>query len=434
MGHLTGEFIIHHRKILVLVLSATPMFFLASCRPTQYPVDQNINITGLDLDEALNRYTQTRPVAGSDAQLLIDGDQSFSAIIDLIESAQDHINVQTLNFDSDDDQPLKLGLEIARHLVAKARQGVQVNVIIDPVFQKYIAKPTALDLLRTGNVNVRLFSPPLRKILMGKLLYRTHKKMFIADGKRAIVGGSNLGSRYLGQDQWRDTNVDLTGPVVATVQREFLRDWQNLGPQVEDSTRFFPPLAPTGRLAVRVVDQRPAENSYDINQTVLIAIRSAQDHIYIETPYFNPTSWLARELLDAARRGVYVCVLTNSEESSNMVPLYWSAAYNFKSFVDQGVHIFLWNRGKRAIHSKIFVVDDRLAMISSFNFSHRSTLWDAENGVVCTDPSFVDSVRQMVEKDFTYQFIFKVDSRWLADQGREKHSLWSLTHTFGWLF
>jgi len=434
MGQLSGEFILHHRKILTIVLSATPTFLIASCKPAPTPVNQNVDVNNITIDQALDRYTPTRSVPASSAQLLIDGDKSFQAIVDLIESARDHINVQTLNFDSDDDQPQKLGLEIARLLAKKARQGVLVNVIIDPVFQKYIAKPIALEILQAGNVNVRFFTPPLRKILMGKLLYRTHKKMFIADGARAIVGGSNLGSRYLSSKQWRDTNVTLTGPVVAAIQREFLHDWKNLGPDFSDDKRFFPPLPPTGNMSVRIVDQRPAENDFNINQTVLVAIRAAKESILIETPYFNPTRWLAQELQNAAQRGVRVCVLTNSEESSNMVPLYWSAAHNFKTLIQNGIHLFLWDRGKRAIHSKVFVVDRQFAMISSFNFSHRSTLWDAENGVVMTDPDFVAQTRQMIEADFAKPFIFQINTPWLAAQGREKHSIWRLTHTFGWLF
>lgn len=426
------RFIWVNRRMVLLAVFAVFMLPFAALAMAA-PVDPEIDLAGLDFDEALDRYTAARREGGR-VSLLIDGEETYRAFLDLIASAEDHLHVQTLNFDTDEDQAEQRGLEIARRLADRARTGVRVRVILDTVFQNYISRPVAVPLLCAGGVDVRGYMPPLGQLVPGRVLYRTHKKMIIADGARAIVGGSNLGSRYLGADQWRDTNAYLAGPVVAALQQEFLRDWANLGDPAEPNPCHFPPLATAGNVAIRAIDQRPADGAFNINHAVLIAVRLARHRIDIETPGFHPPDWLARELRAAAGRGVRVRVLTNSETSTNFPAAYWSGAYHFDELVRGGIEIHLWDRGRRTIHSKVLVVDDRLAMIGSYNFSNRSSLWDAENGIVTTDPPTVASVRRMVDADFGREFVVRVDEAWLHAQTADVRSRWRLGHAFGWLF
>jgi cardiolipin synthase len=402
---------------------------LPSCSPMSDAVPVDVEVAGDNLNAILDVYTDSRRDADSAMELFSEGEQAYAAFVEVIESAKDHINIESLNFDTDE-----LGIEMAERLADKARAGVEVNVILDPVFQKFIAEPTAVKILLEGGVHVRYFMPPLEKLLLEQVTYRTHKKLLVADGLRAITGGSNFGSRYLGADQWRDTNVLLTGPVVASVQREFLRDWQALGDAVTDEDWFFPSLSPTGDLAIRVLDQRPAEDDFDISQAVLIALRAAEDEIVFETPYFNPPDWLAEELVAAAGRGVRVRVLVNSRESSDMTEMYWASAFHFQDLIANGVEVYLWDRGDRTIHSKVLVVDDRLALVTSYNFSYRSSILDAENGVIFTDSEPVARIRAMLEEDFDQDFIFAVDQTWLGLQAAMEEESWRMANIFGWLF
>src|SRR6185369_11921240 len=62
-----------------------------------------------------------------------------------------------------------------------------------------------------------------------QLNFRNHRKIVIADGKCAFVGGHNVGDEYLGLDPkfgpWRDTHVKVVGPVVQCVQVSWAEDW-----------------------------------------------------------------------------------------------------------------------------------------------------------------------------------------------------------------
>ncbi len=386
-----------------------------------------------DYDALFDRYTDSRVDQGSSMQLLIDGEQAYPAFRGLIENAREHIHIETLVFDNDTQRPPELGLEFAQLLADKAEQGVEVNVIVDKLSQRYASTDEINGLLRDGKINTRFFFGP-GAIPFQRTLYRQHKKILIVDGRTAIIGGMNYGMRYLNKDQWRDTNVMLTGPVVASIQREFLRDWEELDGPIADPSRYYPPLTPTGDLGVRVVDQRPLSDDFDINYAITIALHLAAHSVLIEAPYLNPSDDLLAELLAAAARGVEVCILTNDQDSMDVADSFYQAAYWFETLLNGGVRVFLWQRGSRTMHSKAMVVDDDFAMISSYNFNLRSILWDTENAAIFRDPPAVQAVRQMIEADLYTEWTTEIDAAWIAEQPDELWESVRLLHAFYWFY
>lgn len=386
-----------------------------------------------ELGELLNLYTDSWVDHGNTMELLLDGEQAYPAFRDLIENAREHIHIETLVFDNDTNRRPDLGMEFAQLLADKADQGVEVKIIADKIAQRYASTEEINQLLRKSKVNIRYYFGPGAWPFQ-RTLYRQHKKMLIIDGRTAIIGGMNYGTRYLGNEQWRDSNVLLTGPVVASVQREFLRDWEELDGPVADPTRYFPPLAPTGDLGVRMIDQRPLAGDFSINYAVTIALHLAQRSVLIEAPYFNPSDDLLAELLAAAARGVDVCILTNDLNSMDIADAFYQAAYWFETLLNGGVRVFLWQRGERTMHSKAMVVDDDFAMISSYNFNLRSILWDTENAAIFRDPPAVEAVRQMIENDLNAEWTRGIDAAWMAEQPDEIWETARLLHAFHWFY
>jgi len=418
----------------VLTLASAGLLLLGACVHWPDTTPPDIDVSGRTIDQLLDRYTDSHRDADSNMGLLIDGPDSYAAFMDLIESAEDHINIETLNFDDDSGQPRDLSMEFARLLADKARAGVQVNLIIDPVMQLALSSPEIVMVLTEGGVNYRDFVLP-GGWLDDQLMRRTHKKILLVDGRRAIIGGMNYGWLYFAENQWRDTNVLVTGPVVATVQREFLRDWGTLGNDIGDRQRYFPELEATGDLAIRAIDQRPTQGDIDLNAAILIALRSADLSIDIEAPYFNPTEWLAEELLATSARGVEVRILVNSDASLNVEGTFPMTAYWFDAMLDGGVRMFMWDQGvHRTMHSKAIVVDSKMAMVSTHNLNLRSLVWDAENGVIFTDPEAIDAVRAMVEADFAHDWVIEVDRAWLDAVPPEERASWDEGRFWAWLF
>ncbi len=412
-------------------------FIPISCIPDfsyTIPIDDayqlNINDINEDINSLLDRYTDTQQIGDSNMTIILSGQPAYDAFYNLIATAQNHINIETFQFDNDSYQPKDTGMEFINLLIAKAKQGVEVNIIIDPLAQTFNSFLTRTQKLKRGGVNVVYYDAPGRKGAdINRLYYRTHKKILIVDGKKAIIGGMNYGFLYFGENQWRDTSVLLEGPVVAKVQDDFLRDWQALGRKISQNiNNYYPELKKAGEYSIRIIDQRPAQKDFDINTAVLIALRQAKEHIDIEAPYFNPSDWLVDEFRDASARGVKIRILTNSQEGDDVMLSYTNTAYWFEPMISIGVEIYLWDIPHKTMHSKAIVVDDKFAMIGSYNFNIRSIGWDAEQAAIFTDEQAVKTVQEMLNDDFNCSCIFRVTQEWIDAHRIEQNASWNIWH------
>ncbi len=425
--------------LLVLQLIAlTQMSCSSSSNTTDifgYLVNDNIIVdVNDDINRLLNEFTDSEKVSGNTAELLIDGPDSYEAFVNLIKSAQKSINIETLDFDDDSNQPENISLEFIQLLTEKAKQGIPVKVVVDKTSQMFL-NPDLPDKLIAGGVDVKYYSVPQNiNPAFPRFFYHTHKKLLIIDGKQAIVGGMNFGYRYFGPEQWRDTNVLLQGPIVASLQRQFFRDWETLGGQASNDKRFFPELGQVGETNIRAIDQKPAQNDFDINNAVLIALRSAKHKIDIETPYFNPSKWLADEIKAACKRGIEIRILTNSEESNDITESFMISAYNFEEMLKLGIRVFVWNAQNRTMHSKVMTVDDSFAMIGSYNFNRRSIMWDAEDAVIFTDSESVNMFSDMLDNDFNSETAFEITIDWINSRDKQERQSWKDWQILNWLF
>ena len=101
-------------------------------------------------------------------------------------------------------------------------------VLYDELGSKDLS-PEYLGELRDGGVEIVPFNTTQGKGNRFRLNFRNQRKIAVVDGKVAYVGGHNVGDEYLGKDPvlspWRDTHVELRGPVVICVQVPFVEDW-----------------------------------------------------------------------------------------------------------------------------------------------------------------------------------------------------------------
>jgi cardiolipin synthase len=182
--------------------------------------------------------------AGNRAVLLEDGPATYRAMMAAIRGAKDHVNLETYIFEDDD-----VGREFADLLLEKQAAGVQVNLIYDSVGS--IRTPRAFfERLNAGGVNTLEFNPvnPLTAKKGWQVNNRDHRKLLIVDGRIAFVGGINISNVYSSGSSptrstpasaktggWRDTQVQIEGPVVAEFQKLFLATWEKQhGPALAD--------------------------------------------------------------------------------------------------------------------------------------------------------------------------------------------------------
>ena len=172
--------------------------------------------------DALTALSSMPFLSGNRVRVLVNGPQAFDAIFAAIDQARDYVIVQFFIIRDD-----RLGRALADKLLARAAAGVRVHVLYDGI-GSYELPNRYIHRLRHGGVEIHAFSTR-RFINRFQLNFRNHRKIVVIDGERAFVGGLNVGVEYLGEKPplapWRDTHLDISGPVVASIQAVFAEDW-----------------------------------------------------------------------------------------------------------------------------------------------------------------------------------------------------------------
>jgi cardiolipin synthase len=325
-------------------------------------------------------------------------------------SAVDHINLETYIFDDDE-----VGQRFARVLAAKQSQGVQVNLVRDSV-GTLGTPPAFFEELAASGIAVLEFNPvnPLRARAGWELNQRDHRKLLIVDGHTAFLGGINISSVYstgsfsrssgrlpkgqpgtAADTSWRDTHLQLQGPVVAELQKLFLAAWeQQKGPPLA-ARNYFPAPVVAGKEVVRAIGSSPEDPFSRIYATLLSAIASAETSVYITNAYFAPDPQLLAALKAAAARDVDVILILPSHTDSWLV--FHAGRGYYEELLSAGVKIF--ERRGAVLHSKTALIDGVWATIGSTNLDWRSFLHNHELNAVVLGTDFGSQVGTMFEAD-----------------------------------
>lgn len=327
-------------------------------------------------------------VEGNSTRILRDGKQTFPAVFAAIEAAQHHINLEYYILEDIEYQ----GKCLSDILIRKRRQGVAVHVIYDSFGSS--ATPAAFfDKLKKGGINVLQFNPinPLETKKGYEPLDRDHRKILVVDGKVAILGGINLSTTYQSSgkgksgaakghenDYWRDTDVEIRGPVVASIQKLFVRQWQKEGGGAIDDRTFYPELAPQGSELVRMIGSTPDKEIPRYYVTLISAIRSAQKNIWLTAAYFFPTDEQVDDLIAAAKSGVDVRIIMPDKSDAGIAIVMQHKHYT--KLLKGGVR--LWETHGVVQHSKTVTIDGVWSVIGSSNIDQRSVVFNDESDVV----------------------------------------------------
>ena len=332
----------------------------------------------LDKQIALEQAISDSPLLiGNKVKLLQDGAETYPAMFAAIRSARDHINLESYIIEDDD-----IGRQFAAMLLEQQARGVQVNIIYDSVGG--IGTPRAFfDRLRQGGIAVLEFNPvnPFASMTPWLINNRDHRKLLVVDGRIAFIGGINISSVYSGgsmsgpsgkggkaRSPWRDTDVQIEGPVVAELQKLFMDTWQKQkGPPLA-AKDYFPALKAEGNEIVRSIGSTPDDPFSLIYLTLVSAIGNAEKQVYLTNAYFVPDPQFLKALIDAAARGVDVKLILPSHSDSALV--FHAGRSNYSALLKGGVQ--LYEREGAVLHSKTAVIDGAWSTVGSSNLDWRS--------------------------------------------------------------
>ena len=363
-------------------------------------LERGANDTNIfDRHLALEQSVSGSPLLiGNRVRLLQDGPETYRAMFAAIEAARDHINMETYILDDDE-----VGRRFADVLIEKQRQGVQVNLIYDSA-GTFGTPVEFFQRMRDSGIRTLEFNP-VNPAVAGAgwdVNQRDHRKLLIVDGQTVFLGGINISGVYSGGSfrrhtkatlngelPWRDTDLQIDGPVVAEFQKLFLATWAAQKGEPLALGSYYPPLQARGQELVRAIGSSPDDAFSLIYVTLMSAIGSAETEVWLTNAYFVPDPQLLAALKAAAARGVDVrLVLPGSTDSA----LVFHAG---RSYYDQllrgGVKIF--ERRDALMHSKTVVIDGVWSAVGSTNFDWRSFLHNQEVNAVVLGMNFGDQMR-----------------------------------------
>jgi cardiolipin synthase len=229
-------------------------------------------------------------------------------------------------------------------LSAKAREGVEVRLLYDPIGSQAHVGRTYVRDMRAAGIHMAPTSPLYQ---LHTISYRNHRKITVVDGAIGYTGGMNIGQEHLsggvGFDFWRDTQVRIVGEGAALLQAVFMVDWYNAVKENLFSAAYFHSGATEpadGDVPVQILTSGPDLQWAAIRQLYAFMIVSAQQRVFIQSPFFIPDATIAEALTTAALSGVDVNLMLSARPSGNRLPD-WAGNTYIADIVAAGVRVFL---------------------------------------------------------------------------------------------
>ena len=336
---------------------------------------------------------------GNQIDILENGDGTYPRLWADIDRAQQSLTVQWYYA-----QPGALADTFAARTAARARAGVKVLLIVD-AFGAQNLRGTSWDstLIAAG---VRLaWLRPVHWYSLHKANFRSHARALVVDGRIGYTGGYGLADYWLGNGrtdgQWRETNVRVEGPAVIQIQAAFAAAWAEATGELLTGDLFFPrahPMANTS-LAAGLLYAMPTTGSTNAERFMALSLASARQRMWIANAYFVPDDDFRNLLVDAARRGVDVRILTTGEKTDINSTL-WAGRARYAELLRAGVRV--WEYQPTMMHAKTFVIDGLWSTIGSLNFDNRSLAFNNETNLVVLDREFGTRMERMFLEDLKY--------------------------------
>ncbi len=334
--------------------------------------------------------------SGNSGKLLIDGEATFDALFATIDAAKTYLLIQFFIIRDD-----HLGRRLQARLVHKARQGVKIHMLYDEV-GCFSTPKHHFQTLRDGGVDVHPFNTRRGWRNRFQINFRNHRKIVLADGTIASLGGLNVGDEYLGKSKrfghWRDTQIELRGPCVAAVELSFLQDWHWATGQMLALPSVPAPVIPAPGATAIIIPTGPADKIGTCTLMLLALISMAKHRLWITSPYFVPDETVYDALQLAAIRGVDVRIMLPS--MPDHLAVYLAAFSYLESAEAVGVKFYRYNSG--FLHQKVLLVDDDLAGVGSVNLDNRSMRLNFELTALFADKQFAAQTAAMLETDFSH--------------------------------
>jgi cardiolipin synthase A/B len=328
--------------------------------------------------------------SGNRVELLLNGQDTFEAMLEAIASAKDYVLLQSYTIEDDG-----IGKQFSQALMTKARQGIRIYCLWDGLGSLELSS-AYVKALRHHGIQVGFFKSTKGNGNRFQLNFRNHRKILVVDGEMAFVGGLNIADTYLGKkpplSPWRDTHLKVQGAAVQCLQSVLLSDWFwvfRTIPEVSWQVKA------SGNQSVLIFPTGPADRVQFCTLFFVNLINQAQQRIWIASPYFVPDDSVLTALKVAVLRGVDVRIILPNRPDHQMVYL---CSFSYYSEL-QAVGIKLYRYQPGFTHQKVILIDQNIAGVGTANLDNRSFFLNFEVTAFVADLEFVQTVESMLIED-----------------------------------
>jgi len=293
--------------------------------------------------------------------------------------------------------------ELKDILTAKARQGVEVRLLYDPIGSFFHLSRAYIREMQSAGVQMAPTSP---LYWLHTVSYRNHRKISVVDGAIGYTGGMNIGQEHLdggkGFDSWRDTQLRIIGEGAATLQAVFMVDWYNAVRENLFSHEYYPTDgagAIDDGVPVQILTSGPDSQWAAIRQLYACMIASAQRRVFLQSPFFIPDATISDALRSAALAGVDVRLMLSARASGDQLPN-WAGNTYTADMVAAGVRVFLYEKGY--LHAKTISIDSEICSVGSANIDIRSFSINYELNALLYSEQLAKELEEDFERDLAH--------------------------------
>lgn len=350
----------------------------------------------------LLRHNQAAPLTlRNNLEVLINARAKFDRLFEDIKNAKCHLHLEYFIICDD-----RIGTELIDLLIETAHRGVEVKIIYDSVGSDL--SNATLKRMTDAGIDHEAFMPVLFSKFTRKANYRNHRKIFIIDGAIGYLGGINISDDYVNEPvnynntYWRDTHLRIEGHAVKSLQAQWMLNWFFVIDQEEEKEeilkKYFPEIDIPENKAVQIAASGPDTDWANIMEALFIAINTAEESVYITTPYFIPNEAILTSLKSAARSGVEIHIMVPRKGDS------WAARYASRSYFEEllesGIYVHWYCKGM--LHAKTMVVDGLFATIGTSNMDYRSFDINFEINALIYDDEISQELNHQFQEDLKH--------------------------------
>ena len=326
------------------------------------------------------------------------GDYMLEDVVEELKKAEKFIFIESFIINTNG----RVWPEILTILKEKVRQGVEVRVMYDGMGCLTTLPKYYEETLNSQKIKCRTFSP-VQPLLSTYQNNRDHRKIIVIDGRVAFNGGINLADEYANYIErfghWKDTGICLKGSAVAGFTGLFLQMWNTIrmSDTPEECKRFMDMSDPAeGDGVIIPYGDSPLDDVNVGMRAYIDIINSANDYVYIMTPYLVIDDEMYNAMRFAVQRGVDVRIIMPHKPDKKYA--FWLARTYYPQLMRSGVKIYEYMPG--FVHAKVCEADGERAIVGTVNFDYRSLFLHYE----CATYIYKSRVIKDIHADFKKTF------------------------------